>query len=68
VVRVKSGQFFPADLVLLHSTEYKGICFIETKSLDGETNLKSKNAPLMLTESGLSNDTLISLCNYVVTC
>jgi P-type E1-E2 ATPase len=42
VVKVSENQFFPADLVLLHSSGPKGICYIETKNLDGETNLKHK--------------------------
>lgn len=29
-------------MVLLVSSDPKGICYIETKSLDGETNLKHK--------------------------
>ena len=29
-------------MVLLHSTGQKGTCYVETKSLDGETNLKIK--------------------------
>ena len=28
----------------MYSSESKGSCFIETKNLDGETNLKHKNA------------------------
>ena len=32
----------PADMVLVHATGPKGACFVETKSLDGETNLKIK--------------------------
>ena len=48
------NEFFPADLVLLNSSELKGVCYIETKNLDGETNMKHKIAPkefLPLTKS-----------------
>lgn len=44
IVKVEQDQFFPADLILLNSSETKGICYIETKNLDGETNLKHKKA------------------------
>lgn len=44
VVKVEENQFFPADMILLYSSGPKGICYIETKNLDGETNLKHKVA------------------------
>ncbi|KAF1917430.1 hypothetical protein BDU57DRAFT_164974 [Ampelomyces quisqualis] len=44
VVRVESEAPFPADLVLLASSEPEGLCYIETANLDGETNLKIKQA------------------------
>lgn len=42
IVRVDQDQFFPVDMVLCKSSEAKGLCYVETKNLDGETNLKHK--------------------------
>ena len=36
--------------MLLKSSQPKGIAFVETKSLDGETNLKNKIAPKQIEE------------------
>jgi len=43
-VKVFQDEFFPCDIVLLNSSLPKGIAYVETKGLDGETNLKAKQS------------------------
>lgn len=44
VVLLERDSALPADIVLLYSWGLEGAAYIETKSLDGETNLKCKKA------------------------
>ena len=44
IIKVEDEDYFPADLIVLCSSNMDGTCFIMTSSLDGEKNLKSKFA------------------------
>lgn len=41
---VRENEQFPADIVLIAASDGSNLAFVETKNLDGETNLKSKIA------------------------
>ncbi|UYV77023.1 ATP8A1 [Cordylochernes scorpioides] len=64
IVKVTSGQFFPADLVLLSSSEPQAMCYIETSNLDGETNLKIRQG-LPQTADFLTTKDMVQLTGAV---
>jgi magnesium-transporting ATPase (P-type) len=59
IVKIKRDEYFPADLIIINSSGPKGICYIETKDLDGETNLKHKQADKRLLEIDLTSESNI---------
>ena len=42
--RVEDQQVFPADLILISSSDEDGVAYIETASLDGEQTSKIRYA------------------------
>ncbi|KAJ3372819.1 hypothetical protein GGF31_001356 [Allomyces arbusculus] len=45
IVRLHNNESVPADIAILSTSELDGMAYIETKSLDGETNLKIRRGP-----------------------
>lgn len=43
-IRIRVNEEVPADVILISTSDIEGNCYIETKNLDGETNLKLKTA------------------------
>lgn len=50
IVLLKSGDTIPADMILLGSSEINGVAFVETSCLDGESNLKKKEAVMKVAQ------------------
>jgi phospholipid-transporting ATPase len=42
IIQLQSDNLIPCDILLIKCSDPKGVCYVETKSLDGETNLKMK--------------------------
>ncbi|KAK0496771.1 phospholipid-translocating ATPase [Armillaria luteobubalina] len=48
-VKILDNESLPADILICATSEDENVAFVETKNLDGETNLKSRNAVPTLT-------------------
>ncbi|CAF3795392.1 unnamed protein product, partial [Adineta steineri] len=44
MIQLTNNEFVTADVVIISSSDENGLCFIETAELDGETNLKVRQA------------------------
>ncbi|ORY78333.1 phospholipid-translocating P-type ATPase [Neocallimastix californiae] len=45
IICIRNNEMIPADMIVLSTCEKDNICYIETKSLDGETSLKIRKGP-----------------------
>lgn len=54
VILLKENDQIPADVVVLATSDSDGLCFVETKNLDGETNLKPRKS--LKATAGIANE------------
>ena len=55
VVLLRDNEQVPADIIVLSTSDSDGLCYVETKNLDGETNLKPRRS-LRATSSIVSEE------------
>ena len=66
IIKVENNQQFPADLLLLSTSDENGISYVETKNLDGEINLKFRQANKSIHDSIFNKDySKLSTLKYV---
>ncbi|AAS54610.2 AGR120Cp [Eremothecium gossypii ATCC 10895] len=64
IVRIHNNDEIPADIILLSTSDADGACYVETKNLDGETNLKVRQS--LKCSHRIRNSKDISRCKFWV--
>ncbi|CAK5276718.1 unnamed protein product [Mycena citricolor] len=65
VVLLKDNEQVPADIIVLATSDPDGNCYLETKDLDGETNLKLRKA-LTATRGMSSNEEDVQRMRFIL--
>ena len=58
IIKMECDDFVTADCLILSTSEPYNLCFVETKELDGETNLKVRNG--LAETARLNNEQMLS--------
>ncbi|EJD08500.1 phospholipid-translocating P-type ATPase [Fomitiporia mediterranea MF3/22] len=64
IVLLRDNDQVPADIVVLSTSEEDGLCYLETKNLDGETNLKPRRS--LKATSSLQSEEDIEHASFVL--
>ncbi|KAL0959026.1 hypothetical protein HGRIS_014334 [Hohenbuehelia grisea] len=64
IVLLRDNEQVPADIVVLSTSDPDGMCYLETKNLDGETNLKSRRA--LKATMGLNSEDDLERSSFVL--
>ncbi|OMJ25822.1 Phospholipid-transporting ATPase 6 [Smittium culicis] len=67
IILIGKDEWIPADCVVLATSTPDGNCFVETSSLDGETTLKQKSAPLPTSKAIKTSENLSAFSGITYT-
>jgi len=67
-VKVLDHEPIPADILICSTSENENVAYVETKNLDGETNLKSRHAVAALTHIRSAADCATSHNSFRIEC
>ncbi|KZS87356.1 phospholipid-translocating P-type ATPase [Sistotremastrum niveocremeum HHB9708] len=64
IVLLRDNDQVPADIVVLSTSDAEGLCYVETKNLDGETNLKPRKS--LRATATISSEEDLEHANFVL--
>lgn len=64
IVLLRDHDQIPADIVVLSTSDADGLCYVETKNLDGETNLKPRKS--LLATSSISSEEDVEHASFFI--